>query len=166
MAVRVPGVNLFIAADRIRLRSSCRKALSGPARESGISSACGVSSFPLESSIDTSRGPRPLRRNMRASLMAIRVNQVEKQDFPSNLCKWTKAFWKLCCAMSSASSSIRVKRGRRRHPAARGRPTPSLAMWISGTRAKSPSPGRLLCEIRHEPWLKKLLERPESCAFV
>jgi len=63
IAVRIPGFNSFIAADRIRLRSLCKKALSGPGRKSGISSPSGVSSFPLKSSIDTSRRPRPLRSN-------------------------------------------------------------------------------------------------------
>jgi hypothetical protein len=63
--------NFFIAADRIRLRSFCKNALSGPMRESGISSPSGVSSFPVRSLIDTSCSARPLRSNLRASLMAI-----------------------------------------------------------------------------------------------
>jgi len=42
-------------------------------------------------------------------------------------------------------------RGRRRHPAARSSPTPSLAVWISGTRAKSLSPDRLPCESPRTP---------------
>jgi len=49
---------------------------------------------PLESSAGTSCSARRLRSDIRASLMAIRVNQVEKEDFPSNFCKWTNAFRK------------------------------------------------------------------------
>jgi hypothetical protein len=97
IAFRIFGVNLFMAADRIRFCSLFKKTPSGLGRESCISGPRVVSSFPPKSSIDTSRRPWLLRRNISASLMAIRVNQVEKEDFPSNLCKWTKAFWKLCC---------------------------------------------------------------------
>jgi len=43
--------------------------------------------------------------------MAIRVNQVEKQDFPSNLCKWTKAFASsaddVFCVFSDTSEASR-----------------------------------------------------------
>ena len=95
IAFRIFGVNLFMAADRIRFCSLFKKTPSGLGRESCISGPRVVFSFPPKSSIDTSRRPRLRRRNISASLMTIRVNQVEKEDFPSNLCKWTKAFWKL-----------------------------------------------------------------------
>src|SRR5882762_1902383 len=63
IAVRIPGVNLFMAADRTLFRSLCKKALSGLARESGISSAGAVPSFPLKSSMDTSRSTRPTQEH-------------------------------------------------------------------------------------------------------
>lgn len=42
-----------------------------------------VPSSPFKPSIDTSRSPRVLRKRIRASLIAIRVNHVENEDFPS-----------------------------------------------------------------------------------
>ena len=59
VALRILGVKLAIAADRIRRRSPCKKAVSGPTRESGIFNRSAVSLFPAKSSIGTSRRPRP-----------------------------------------------------------------------------------------------------------
>lgn len=107
MAARIPGFNWPIAANKIRTPSRCKYLASGPGLGSGISKADAVPSSLPESSMDTSRITRPLRSNMRASLMAIRVSQVEKEDFPSNLCKW-KALAKVCWTTSSASAWTRV----------------------------------------------------------
>src|SRR5258708_15722295 len=59
IALRLLGVKLAVAADRIRRRSPCKKAVSGQSRESGIFNRSAVSLFPLKSSIGTSRRPRP-----------------------------------------------------------------------------------------------------------
>ena len=59
VAPRILGVKLAIAADRIRRRSPCKKAVSGPTRESGIFNRSAVPLFPPKSSIGTSRRPRP-----------------------------------------------------------------------------------------------------------
>src|SRR6266481_2207444 len=59
IALRILGVKLAIAADRIRRRPPCKKAVSGQTRESGIFNRSAVSLFPLKSSIGTSRRPRP-----------------------------------------------------------------------------------------------------------
>src|SRR4029077_20668442 len=67
IALRFLGVKLAIAADRIRRRSPCKKAVSGPAGESGIFNRSAVYLFPRKSWIGTSRRPRPLRNHIRAS---------------------------------------------------------------------------------------------------
>jgi len=46
----------------------------------------------------------------------IRVNHVEKEDFPSNFCKWTNAFRKVSWTMSSASSELGVTKRECKNP--------------------------------------------------
>ena len=95
-ALRIPGLNSRIAVDKICVLSLCKKLASGSRFTSASSRAAVASSSPLESPISTSRSPRRDRNNISAWLMAIRVNQVDIDDFPSNFRKWTNAFWKVC----------------------------------------------------------------------
>jgi hypothetical protein len=90
IAVRIPGFNSFIAADRIPFRSRCKQLSSGLGHESGKSSGSAGSSVIV--SIGTSSEARFLRSHIRASFIAIRVSQVEKEEFPSNCRKCTNAF--------------------------------------------------------------------------
>src|SRR5260370_19273969 len=110
MAFRGLGLSSFTAAKRIRSVSPCGQLSSGFGPESGKSTASAAPSSVVDSAIGTSRDPRFLRSNIRASLMAIRVNQVENKESPSNFFKLMNAFWKLCCTTSSASSRLRVMR--------------------------------------------------------
>ena len=110
IAFRSAGLNLSIAANKIRARSRCAQLTYGSGRESGIPKLAEPVPASIEcSSIDTCRRARVLRRNMSASLIAIRVNHVEKEDFPSNA-NGSKPFESLIWAASSASCSTRVKR--------------------------------------------------------
>jgi len=64
--------------------------------------------FVLDPSVGTSRDQRLLRNNMRASLIAIRVNQVENKSLTLKLLQVNESFLKLCCTTSSASSRLRL----------------------------------------------------------
>jgi hypothetical protein len=81
-----------MAADTIRFRSNCKQVSSGFGAGSGGSSVSTVSFSTFGFSSDTSAERRFLRNHMRASFIAMRVSQVEKEEFLSNCLKCMKAF--------------------------------------------------------------------------
>ena len=91
-AFRSPGVNRFIADHKIRDFSSSANVSSGLAPASGISRKEAVSDSDLMLSRATSLSARFFRAHISASLIAIRVSQVEKGARPWKLCRWTRAF--------------------------------------------------------------------------
>jgi len=110
IAVRTPGVSRLMAKKRNRSVSLCAHLRSGLALGSGIwRVASAASLLAVDTSTHTALARR-LLKHMMASLIAIRVNQVENDDRSSNLCRWPNAFWKLCWTTSSASSRLRVTR--------------------------------------------------------
>jgi hypothetical protein len=97
MALRIAGFNCAIAEDRIRA-PSVWKQLTG---RTSASSRAGVVSPEL---LECAAFPQQNQRFVNGDT----VKHVEKADFPSNRCKWTNAFWKVCWTTSSASSRTRV----------------------------------------------------------
>src|ERR1700678_245663 len=91
-ALRIPGFNSFIAADRISFCSCSKHLYSAFGLESRKSRdrAAPFSAFGWTSGISTLE---PLfRKNMHASFLTMLVNHVEKEECPSHVCRCMNAF--------------------------------------------------------------------------
>jgi len=90
-----------MASYRIRFRSPCKKALSGPGRDRHLQPECGF--FIPAQIFDRYSRSRASAQHIRASLMAIRVNQG-RSKISLRIVQVDEGFLQLCWTMSSASS--------------------------------------------------------------
>src|SRR5271154_2149383 len=95
-ASRVAGFNRSNSEESSWFCSFCKYVASGLGRESGKSrEISGVSSVD-SSAMAISRDRHACRRHINVSFLAILINQVQKEDLPAKLDKFTKAFISAC----------------------------------------------------------------------